>query len=547
MTFKRVILSSATAAAIVLTASFVNPSTLSIISQAQSATNVSVDVSFNTFYDDLAPDGSWVSYEDRYVWIPENVSEKWRPYTEGHWSYTRNHGWLWVSNERFGWATYHYGRWGYSRDIGWYWVPGKRWAPAWVAWSHGRDSIAWAPLPPQIDDDVTVSISYNDLPDYSWQAVPASAFLSINLSTQINRDPNYVRAVLQSSPPQTVIIQNNTVVNNVINVGFVEQQTNTTVVVHEEQPVTSPAAAGQTNGSTVAIFNPQVTAANGAKPATVKTADVVAQDRTAKGITPLAPATGQSVAPTKAPDANAAPAAKSDTTVVDPNAPKAATAPAKTPGGTTAPAAQSNAPAADPNAPKKDTVVPTKTPDATAAPTAKSDVPVVDPNAAKTDSSATAKSSGSVTTPAVKLPTPAVDPNTTKKDPVVPLKGTAGATDPAVKTPIVPVVPNAASTIQKAPLKPADVAPPVKGDAPTNDTKKAKIDNSTKTIEPQAAKPLASPLPPAVKPTPPPPPPAAKAPPPPVPKDIKPKPPAADGKNPKLACDPNAESCPPPK
>ena len=389
MTFKQLILSSATATSILLTASFLNTPAFTIMSQAQAATNVSVDVSIGTFYDTLSSDGSWVSYQDQYVWLPENVSENWRPYTEGHWSYTRRYGWLWVSNERFGWATYHYGRWGYARDIGWYWVPGRRWAPAWVAWSHADNAIAWAPLPPRHDDDVTISISFGDVPDYYWQAVPASAFLSLNLSSQISRDRNYVRTVVESSPPQTVIIQNNTVVNNVINIGFVEQQTKTKVVVHEEQSVNNPAAVSSADGATVAIFNPEVKPDTTAKPANVKTVDVVAQDRSAKGVVPLAPAADQSKPAAKASDGTTAPAVKSDAPVVDPNAPKkVATPPEKASDSTATPAVKPVSPVVDPNAPKKDAAAPAKPVDNTALPTAKTTAPVVDPNTAKVDKSA---------------------------------------------------------------------------------------------------------------------------------------------------------------
>ena len=86
-----------------------------------------------------------MSYQDRYVWVPQGVDDSWRPYTEGHWAYTRSYGWMWMSDEKFGWATYHYGRWGQAPDIGWYWVPGRRWAPAWVAWSYDDMTLPGRP------------------------------------------------------------------------------------------------------------------------------------------------------------------------------------------------------------------------------------------------------------------------------------------------------------------------------------------------------------------------------------------------------------------
>ena len=389
MRFKQVILSSATVASIVLTASLINPSVFSVVSEAQAASNVSVNVGFGTFYDRLAPYGSWVSYQDRYVWLPEHVSNHWRPYTEGHWSFTRRYGWLWVSDERFGWATYHYGRWGYTRDIGWYWVPGRRWAPAWVAWSHADNDIAWAPLPPRDNDEVTITISFGDIPDYYWQAVPVSAFLSVNLSGQISNDRDHVRTVVQNNPPQSVIIQNNIVVNNVIDVGFIEKQTKTKVIVLEEKPVNNPDAIGKTDGKTVTIFNPEVKIEVSAKPAATKKVEDVAKDRVAKGVPPLDTTVDQPKVPPKASDGTAAPAAKTDAPVVDSNAPKIdKNAPVKATGEIAPPAAKTDAPVVSPITPKTDKKAPVKANDGTSLPAAKIDAPLVDPNTPKTDKSA---------------------------------------------------------------------------------------------------------------------------------------------------------------
>ncbi len=84
-----------------------------------------------------------------YVWLPEDVSPDWRPYTVGHWVSTEEYGWYWESNEPFAWAVYHYGRWGYDPDYGWFWVPGDTWAPAWVQWRYDDQYVGWAPIGPQ--------------------------------------------------------------------------------------------------------------------------------------------------------------------------------------------------------------------------------------------------------------------------------------------------------------------------------------------------------------------------------------------------------------
>ncbi len=280
------------------------PSTFSLTASAQADTNISVNFGFGSFYDGLQPYGNWVYYQDQYVFLPQNVGYGWRPYTLGHWAFTRQYGWLWVSDERFGWATYHYGRWGYSRDIGWYWVPGRRWAPAWVAWSRGDEDVAWAPLPPRYGDDVNVNISFGDVPDYYWQAVPTSAFLSINLSNSFIRDRDHVRTIIQQRPPQTVHIENNIVVNNVIQVNDIERATNRKVPILTEKPVNNPNAVGKRDQNSVAIFNPDVKPDAGMKPKKAFKVDEVIADRKARGIRPQDAPSDPVVVPGQPPDKN---------------------------------------------------------------------------------------------------------------------------------------------------------------------------------------------------------------------------------------------------
>ena len=106
-------------------------------------------IDIDTFYDELGPYGEWVWHPRfGYVWLPEDVSPRWRPYTVGRWTYTDEYGWYWDSNEPFAWAVYHYGRWGYDEDYGWFWVPGDTWAPAWVQWRYSDDYVGWAPVGP---------------------------------------------------------------------------------------------------------------------------------------------------------------------------------------------------------------------------------------------------------------------------------------------------------------------------------------------------------------------------------------------------------------
>ena len=103
------------------------------------------------------------------VWVPFGKPAGWRPYTIGHWVYTDEWGWYWISEEDeedWGWITFHYGRWARNAQLGWFWIPDDEWAPAWVNWRDSDDVIGWAPLPPDdmIDD-------YDDNPVY-WTFLP---------------------------------------------------------------------------------------------------------------------------------------------------------------------------------------------------------------------------------------------------------------------------------------------------------------------------------------------------------------------------------------
>ena len=125
------------------------------------AQGVSVSIEFR---EALAPHGRWHRHS-RWgeVWIPARVERGWRPYTRGHWVYTDDWGWYWVSDEDWGWVAYHYGRWVFDAQVGWVWVPGREWGPAWVSWRRGGAEVGWAPLPPddyvdRIDDDPNVWI-----------------------------------------------------------------------------------------------------------------------------------------------------------------------------------------------------------------------------------------------------------------------------------------------------------------------------------------------------------------------------------------------------
>jgi len=221
------------------------------------------------FYDRLSPHGSWTWIQGRYVWVPANVDRGWRPYTRGRWVYT-DRGWTWVSNEPFGWATYHYGRWGFSDRVGWFWTPGNQWAPAWVSWRQSDDYLAWAPLPPAYDrgyergydhrgGGININISFGDVPDYYWSMVPSRDFLSDDLPRYYVNDRGRRRSAFQRTRPvgHTTIV-NKTVVNNVVNVNYVEQKTQTKVVERRIARTDNAEQAGKVKGDTLEVYEPEV-------------------------------------------------------------------------------------------------------------------------------------------------------------------------------------------------------------------------------------------------------------------------------------------------
>jgi hypothetical protein len=211
---------------------------------AEAATSVS----FNIFFSTLQPYGRWVRYpEYNYVWVPTKVDRQWAPYTNGHWVYTDRYGWFFASDEPFASIVYHYGRWGYDNDIGWFWVPGNTWAPAWVAWRRDDRNVGWAPLPPEHRGyavNVSITININAIPRDRWYFVESHRFLDPHLSTVVvsgDRDEDMYR---RTRPLGPVVVQNNIVVNNVIELNFIQKQTDQKVEVHHVKQVDSPDRAG---------------------------------------------------------------------------------------------------------------------------------------------------------------------------------------------------------------------------------------------------------------------------------------------------------------
>jgi hypothetical protein len=80
-------------------------------------------------YSDLDDYGTWKDEpEVGKVWVPNDVSPDWAPYSDGNWAYVAPWGWTWVGSEPWGFAPYHYGRWNNFGSY-WGWCPGPIYAP----------------------------------------------------------------------------------------------------------------------------------------------------------------------------------------------------------------------------------------------------------------------------------------------------------------------------------------------------------------------------------------------------------------------------------
>ncbi|UJW86501.1 DUF6600 domain-containing protein [Devosia sp. SL43] len=316
--------------------------------QAQSAS-----VSFQLFFDQLEPHGVWVRQARYgYVFCPTGVDAAWRPYTRGRWLYLEDRGWYFASDEPFAWATYHYGRWFADRTLGWCWVPGTKWAPAWVSWRRSDSVVGWAPLPPEGDGyAVSVQVSRRELPEGYWVFVPTERFVEPDLSVTIvigSQQPDYY---VQTEFLGPVVVEGDVVVNNVIDVTYIEQTINQQVIVYQTAPAADPAQQSvDVDAQAVVVFDQDIAEPAGdvSPPEPVEEADAAATIETEGG---TAGATadlpdedgGNAVAPL-APDA----AAPADT--ASPEAPAADEPPAEQPA-TDQPAAEPVTPSAEAPAP----------------------------------------------------------------------------------------------------------------------------------------------------------------------------------------------------
>ena len=217
-----------------------------------------LSVSYQTFYDDLSPYGTWIDYPAYgHVWHPA-ITEDFRPYlTNGYWDYSAE-GWMWQSNYNWGWAPFHYGRWVYDDMYGWLWIPGYEWSPAWVTWGMVDNFYGWAPLMPEVNVGIAFGL---------WR--PAALYWNF-----VGRDHIYDRDIFNhvekrdaaANYANRITVINNFSKTNVHNqfyskgpdVKDVERYTNRSVIPAAIREVNNGGAAKH-EGNEIQVYRPTVT------------------------------------------------------------------------------------------------------------------------------------------------------------------------------------------------------------------------------------------------------------------------------------------------
>ena len=182
--------------------------------QPQPQIKVSAGLTYQSFYDNLSPYGTWIDYPGYgHVWNPR-IEAGFRPYaTNGNWRYSQQ-GWAWQSNYNWGWAPFHYGSWLYDDGYGWLWVPGYQWSPAWVTWGTVDNYYAWAPLMPEVNIGVQFS-NWRPHP-YYWNVVGRDHVYDRNISN-----------VIIQNNQNTNITKNITIINNYNTTNLINTNNNT--------------------------------------------------------------------------------------------------------------------------------------------------------------------------------------------------------------------------------------------------------------------------------------------------------------------------------
>ncbi len=199
------------------------PAILVLFLAALGATPAHAGVSFDFFYSNLGPHGSWmVSGQYGRVWQPAGYHPGWSPYVDGHWVYA-DVGWTWVSDYDWGAIPYHYGTWVLDPVYGWVWVPGYTWAPSWVVFRTGPDFIGWAPVAPGFSVGVSFGVP---LPAAgSFVFVSAGNFLAPHLHGCVLPAARTAVFFNRTTVVNNFRVENNIIVNRGPDPGFIGRAT----------------------------------------------------------------------------------------------------------------------------------------------------------------------------------------------------------------------------------------------------------------------------------------------------------------------------------
>jgi len=200
-----------------------------LLMNAVPAARADVDVSFDLFYSNLSPHGSWlVSAEYGRVWQPRVYARGWNPYYDGHWEYA-DVGWTWVSDYSWGGVPYHYGTWVLDPMMGWVWVPGYTWAPAWVVFRTGSDYIGWAPVAPSFA--LGMSFERSAPVSSSFLFVSTRDFCAPKVRSYVVPERDAPRILARTTVLNNLVVQNNIVVNRGPDVRDVESASRRKIAV----------------------------------------------------------------------------------------------------------------------------------------------------------------------------------------------------------------------------------------------------------------------------------------------------------------------------
>jgi hypothetical protein len=209
------------------------------------------------FYKDLEPYGAWIEVEEYGpCWQPRDLAPDWRPYTVGHWDFTDDAGWLWMSDEPFGWCCFHYGRWAFTARFGWCWVPGRDWAAAWVVWRHGSGHIGWAPMPP-VGVGVSVGVEIAEPPHWAFSFVEEKYILDVHLRERIVPVTRNVTLIKMTQNITRYEVVNGRVVNHGVDVRTIERKIGRPIPRRKLVEVADPKSVGL-RGDRIGVYRPKV-------------------------------------------------------------------------------------------------------------------------------------------------------------------------------------------------------------------------------------------------------------------------------------------------